>query len=241
MRTDPLGGATGLLLSGGLDSCILLGHLLERAHRVQPFYVRCGLAWEDEELAAVDRFLTELSHPRLARLIVLEMPLVDVYGLHWSVTGQNVPDAASPDEAVYLPGRNALLCVKAAVWCGLHGIEDLALGVLRSNPFPDANEPFFDGFEEALGRAVAGRIRIVRPLAHLSKCEVMRLGRDLPLELTFSCIAPVDGKHCGDCNKCAERRKAFRSAGVADRTEYAEAALTTSGAINGGQARPLRG
>jgi 7-cyano-7-deazaguanine synthase len=49
----------------------------------------------------------------------------------------------------------------------------------------------------------------------------MRLGRDLPLELTFSCIRPVRDQHCGDCNKCAERQLAFRNAGLADRTPYA--------------------
>ena len=39
----------------------------------------------------------------------------------------------------------------------------------------------------------------------------MELGRDMPLELTFSCIDPRDGLHCGRCNKCAERQEAFRS------------------------------
>jgi 7-cyano-7-deazaguanine synthase in queuosine biosynthesis len=28
--------------------------------------------------------------------------------------------------------------------------------------------------------------------------------------------------HCGDCNKCRERREAFRDAGVEDRTRYAK-------------------
>jgi 7-cyano-7-deazaguanine synthase len=28
--------------------------------------------------------------------------------------------------------------------------------------------------------------------------------------------------HCGDCNKCRERREAFREGGVADRTRYAK-------------------
>jgi 7-cyano-7-deazaguanine synthase len=50
----------------------------------------------------------------------------------------------------------------------------------------------------------------------------MALGRDMPLELTFSCLAPVAGLHCGRCNKCAERQAAFRDAGIDDRTEYAE-------------------
>ena len=41
----------------------------------------------------------------------------------------------------------------------------------------------------------------------------MALGRGLPLELTFSCISPLRGLHCGHCNKCAERQAAFRDAG----------------------------
>jgi 7-cyano-7-deazaguanine synthase len=44
--------------------------------------------------------------------------------------------------------------------------------------------------------------------------------------LTFSCMRPVDGKHCGTCNKCAERRRAFASAGLSDPTEYFEPTLT---------------
>jgi 7-cyano-7-deazaguanine synthase len=50
----------------------------------------------------------------------------------------------------------------------------------------------------------------------------MALGRDLPLELTFSCIAPAGELHCGRCNKCAERRAAFREADREDRTSYAD-------------------
>ena len=43
-------GTVGLLLSGGLDSSILLGHLLGKGRRVQPFYVRSHLLWEEAEL-----------------------------------------------------------------------------------------------------------------------------------------------------------------------------------------------
>ncbi|HEY5599987.1 MAG TPA: 7-cyano-7-deazaguanine synthase, partial [Candidatus Manganitrophaceae bacterium] len=45
-------------------------------------------------------------------------------------------------------------------------------------------------------------------------------GRGLPLELTFSCIAPKGRLHCGRCNKCAERIRAFRSSGFSDPTRY---------------------
>src|SRR6185312_8031029 len=99
-------------------------------------------------------------------------PVADVYGDHWSTAGP-VPAAGTPDEAVYLPGRNVLLAAKAAVWCRLRGVEALAFGTLRANPFPDSTPAFFDGLESVLNRAMGGRLRIVRPYQRLSKVEVL--------------------------------------------------------------------
>ncbi len=220
--TTPIGTTPiGLLLSGGLDSSILLGRLLHEGHRVQPFYVWSQLVWQRDELYAAKRFLQAMSCPKLEDLVVLDLPLGDLYEDHWSVTGYETPDALSPADAVYLPGRNALLLIKPALWCRLHGIHRLALAVLGSNPFGDATPEFFDGFESALDRATAARVGIVRPFAQFDKRQVMTLGRQLPLELTFSCISPTGGEHCGRCNKCAERNAAFRLIGADDPTCYA--------------------
>ena len=216
----------GLLLSGGLDSCILLGTLLNEGRRVRPFYVRSQLIWEPEELLAVGRCLQALSSPLVDELVLLDLPLADLYGDHWSMTGREPPDASSPDDAVYLPGRNALLVIKAALWCQLHGIDQLALAVLESNPFADAKSEFFRSLQSALNCGRGRHVSIVRPFARLSKRQVMELGRRLPLELTFSCIAPAGGLHCGQCNKCAERSAAFRLVASEDPTRYA-APLTT--------------
>jgi 7-cyano-7-deazaguanine synthase len=71
-----------------------------------------------------------------------------------------------------------------------------------------------------VNRAIGGTIEVLRPFAGLHKTEVMHLGRELPLERTFSCIRPVSGQHCGQCNKCAERRRAFADSGVPDITPY---------------------
>jgi 7-cyano-7-deazaguanine synthase len=102
----------------------------------------------------------------------------------------------------------------------LRGIEQLAIGVLSTNPFPDATAGFFDAFQAAVEQGTGKRVRVLRPLADLTKCQVMELGRGLPLELTFSCIAPVAETHCGQCNKCAERQAAFRMARQPDPTSY---------------------
>jgi len=210
----------GLLVSGGLDSCILLAHLLDSGRRVQPFYVQSGLCWQRDELWALRAFLIAVDCDRLDPLVVFDLPLGDLYGPHWSTTGRGTPGAQSPDDAGYLPGRNILLTAKPAVWCQMHGIEELALALLQSNPFGDATDAFFDLYESALQRAGGCRVQLSRPFDKMSKPEVLKLGRQMPLELTFSCIAPAAGRHCGRCNKCAERQNAFQSAGIPDPTHY---------------------
>jgi 7-cyano-7-deazaguanine synthase len=96
----------------------------------------------------------------------------------------------------------------------------LALGALRTNPFADATDAFFQAFETAMTQAVSSAVRIVRPLAELDKRQAMEMGRRAPLEFTFSCLAPANGRHCGKCNKCAERKQAFALAGLNDPTLY---------------------
>jgi 7-cyano-7-deazaguanine synthase len=213
----------GVLASGGLDSSILLAHLLGQGHRVQPFYIRKGLYWQEQELAGLRKFLEAITTPKLLDLVLFDLPLADLY-TGWSVTGENTPAHDSPDEAVYLPGRNALLLVKPAIWCQLHGIEKLALAPLGTSPFEDASTQFLADFASALNRGASSRVQFESPFGKMNKQQVMALGRHLPLELTFSCIAPVNGLHCGRCNKCAERQNAFRVAGMHDQTPYAASA-----------------
>ncbi len=217
-----------VLASGGLDSAILIAELavagLSEAgynQSVHPLYLREGLYWESAELEHLRRFLLELDRPAVRPLVVLEMPVADVYGKHWSMTGEGAPDADSPDEAVHLPGRNLLLLAKALLWCRLNEVAQLALAPLAANPFPDASDDFFRRMEELSSLALGGRVAIRRPYARLHKAEVIARGRGLPLQWTFSCIRPIDGRHCGRCNKCAERRRAFAEAGVTDPTKYA--------------------
>jgi 7-cyano-7-deazaguanine synthase len=221
MLISPNGAVTGVLISGGLDSCILVATMIQEGSSVRPFYVRSGVVWEAEELAATQRFLQAIDHPRLNPLVILNLPLGDVYTSHWSMTGEGTPAADTPDEAVYLPGRNALLLIKAAVWCQLYGVHRLALAPLGTSPFADASLEFVQKFQRAVNCGAPAELEIVLPFAGMDKRQVMELGRRFPLEHSFSCIAPMSGLHCGRCNKCGERRQAFRLVGIADPTRYA--------------------
>jgi 7-cyano-7-deazaguanine synthase len=212
--------AVAVLISGGLDSAVLCVDLTREFSRVAPLYIRSGLRWEGAEIAALTRFLARVGEEALDDLVVLDEPIADVYGTHWSTGGKGVPGSETADEAVYLPGRNLLLTVKAAVWCRLRDISTLALGSLGSNPFPDSTPSFFRMLEDVLNQAMSGELRLIRPFDRMHKADVVLHGRNLPLHLTFSCINPIDGLHCGVCNKCAERKKGFRDAGLADQTAY---------------------
>ena len=213
--------AIAVLCSGGLDSAILLGVMLRQHTTVHPIFIRCGLSWEKTELHCLRRFLRAVAGPSLAPLTVLEQPVADLYGRHWSMTGQDVPDADTPDEAVFLPGRNLLLLSKTLLWCHLNDVAAVALGLLKSNPFPDATPSFFQGLARVANQAVEGHVEILRPFAGMKKKQVVLLGKDLPVQYSLSCMQPVRNVHCGQCNKCAERRLAFVEAGVTDPTKYA--------------------
>lgn len=200
----------------------MVSELLRQGRPVQPLYVRSNLVWEREETQALRRYLEAVHSPWLRELVVLDIPLTDLYGEHWSTSGEGTPADDSADEAVFLPGRNALLVVKAAVWCQLNEVCELALAPLGTSPFADATQQFFDHAQAMFNCYVARKpLHITLPFSHVDKRQVMERGRDCPLEFTFSCISPKDGLHCGGCNKCAERQAAFREVGVVDPTRYA--------------------
>ena len=198
-----------------------------RAAQVQPIYVSTGLAWEEEERAALARLLTSAPFRDMDAPAQLTFTVRDLYSpTHWALRGEP-PAFDTPDEDVYLTGRNVILLSKAGIYCAQHRIGRLALGPLAGNPFPDATPEFFATMARALSLGLAHDLEVTTPFASLDKSEVIRLGVSLgvPLELTLSCMNPRDGAHCGRCSKCRERRDAFHEAGVPDPTPYATVPL----------------
>src|SRR4051812_27387119 len=112
---------TAVLFSGGLDSAVLLADEAARAE-VQPIYVRVGLAWEAAERDVVNRLLAAPLFRRARPVVTLTVEMRDVYeATHWAVQGRP-PAYHTPDEDVYLPGRNIVLLAKAGVFCAGAGI-----------------------------------------------------------------------------------------------------------------------
>jgi 7-cyano-7-deazaguanine synthase len=226
---------TAVLLSGGLDSAVLVADEAVSGE-VQPIYVSVGLSWEEAERAIVSSFLAKAplagrAHP----LVSLGVDMRDVYAAtHWAMEGRP-PAYHTPDEDVYLPGRNVILLGKAAVYCAAAKIDRLVIGTLAHNPFPDATPEFRAAMARALSLGLDRPLEIHAPYAGSSKADVIRRGAQLgvPFELTLSCMNPPPADqpfaishqpsaiHCGECSKCRERHDAFVDAGIPDPTAYA--------------------
>lgn len=214
---------TAVLLSGGLDSAVLLADEASRGD-VRPVYVSAGLSWEAAEREIVAQLLDAPPIAgRVGPLASLGVDMTDVFAAtHWARTGRP-PAYHTPDEDVYLPGRNIILLAKAGVFAAAAGLDRIVIGTLAHNPFPDATPEFRAAIAQALSLGLAHNLRVDAPYAGTSKADVIRRGAALgvPFELTLSCMMPLP-IHCGTCSKCRERHDAFIEAGIADPTTYAD-------------------
>src|SRR5580693_1954996 len=101
------GKSVCVLVSGGVDSDVLLAEMAASFKEVWPVYIRQGLAWEEVELYWLKRFLASCRRTRgggMMPLTIPSLPMDDLYGAHWSTGQKPVPGARSRDEKVYLPG-----------------------------------------------------------------------------------------------------------------------------------------
>jgi len=219
IKADP--NLIAILASGGLDSSVMLGWVARTGRRVFPVYIRAGLTWEKDELRTLKRFVRALGMDNVEPVTPLELPMGDLAGDHWSMTGRNVPGYRAALSSNYILGRNLTLLSKAAVFCARHAIGEIAMAPLESNPFPDARPEFFRAFARAVELGVGLKLKVRTPFAGLTKADVVRRGAGMPLALTVSCARPKGNLHCGACTKCAERVEGFADAGVPDPTPYA--------------------
>ncbi|HEX6322732.1 MAG TPA: 7-cyano-7-deazaguanine synthase [Vicinamibacterales bacterium] len=230
---------TLVLLSGGLDSALLIPYIGNAGEPITPVHIRCGYAWEPAEAHCIQRLMKSALAPRLRPLQTIHFDMRDILPPgHWALTGI-APPYDTADEEVYLQGRNITLLSKAAVLASQLKIKKIAIGLLKGNPFPDATPAFLTAMGRALTLGLAADIQIQTPFATWTKADVVKEARrvGLPFDLTMSCMMPIGGRHCGQCSKCRERHDGFVKAAQIDPTDYATRAFVDLGRLNPGRTR----
>jgi 7-cyano-7-deazaguanine synthase in queuosine biosynthesis len=212
-----------VMLGGGVESTLLVKQLLRTGQTLTPVHVRCGLWWEDCEALYILRFCAANAGRGLSPLVEIRAACSDVLAGHWGLTGCNIPRVGDAASSLEIPQRNwTLLSTVAAHFPELPELT-LVMGTTADNSYSDGTRQFFDDCERTLTRQTGRPVRVLTPLIHDDKTQVIRQADRETLALSFSCIDPTNDLHCGRCYKCGKRRAAFRKAGVDDPTIYAHA------------------
>ena len=215
------------LVSGGMDSCVTASIAREENDELAFLHVSYGQRTETRERQAfVD--LADYFHVN-KRLVVSIEHLKTIGGSSLTdhnlpVTNANLSSREIPTS--YVPFRNSHLLSIATSWAEVIGAQRIYLGAVAedSSGYPDCRPEFYEAFQQAInaGTKPQTQIKIVTPIIHLRKAEIVRRGVDLvaPLQLTWSCYQSED-RACGRCDSCALRLRAFREAGLTDPISYA--------------------
>ena len=221
-----------VLVSGGMDSAVVLAIAREQGYAVHALSVRYGQRHTSELDAAdrVARALDAVAHKTVA---------VDLR----SIGGSALTDAdiAVPEDSdghvigahipvTYVPARNTIMLSLALGWAEVLGSADLFCGVnaVDYSGYPDCRPEFIAAFERLANIATRAGVegagfRVHAPLLRMSKADIVREGLRLGVDfaLTVSCYqADADGRACGHCDACRLRADGFAAAGVPDPTRY---------------------
>ena len=214
---------TIVLLSGGMDSAVLLYHLRSLGHELKALGVNYG-----------QRHSRELeSAAKIAALTKTEFRVVDLAGLKPLLTASSltnesisIPDGhyeAESMKVTVVPNRNMIMLSIASGWAISEKFDGVAFAGHGGDHaiYPDCRESFCAPLDSALRVADWHPIELLRPFIEWKKSDICARGAQLnvPFDLTWSCYKGGE-KHCGTCGTCTERREAFMLAAVKDPTIY---------------------
>jgi 7-cyano-7-deazaguanine synthase len=217
-----------VLLSGGLDSTVLLHHVV-RELGAGPVY---ALSFQYGQKHGCE---LEMARWQAASLgaAVAEHRVLDLGffgelagGASSLVTGgPDVPalsdlKAADLDQPMtYVPNRNMMLLSLAAAFAEARGCGVLYYGAQAQDEYGywDCTTEFVERINAVLALNRRRPVRVVAPFAQKRKSEGVALGVKLGVDFsrTWSCYRGGE-RPCGECPTCVERRKAFEEAGVRD-------------------------
>ena len=223
---------TTLLFSGGLDSYVSAGLLLEgnQNRRLTCVFFDYGQHTADREWRAAQECIESLSGRQQERVVLMNRTLADYgeYVKDVSIVSGNVPKQEDDPRLFFVPGRNIVFLLYAAVLSYAHGCREIVFSSHKSDHVAgDCMPEFIESLQTTFqwGFSMQRKLepyRIWSPLANLTKGEVVGVGTrlGLPIHLSWSCYDTGE-QHCGVCHNCNDRKLAFHEAGIPDSTGYA--------------------
>jgi 7-cyano-7-deazaguanine synthase len=216
-------------LSGGLDSCVTAAIAKAEGFELALLHANYGQLTESREQHSFREIADHYAVSEFRRLLI---PFANLKLIGGSALID--PSVALPEgdldrtgvPASYVPFRNAHLLATAVSWAEVLGANRIYVGFVEedSSGYPDCREVFLQAFERVanLGTKPETKLRLIAPLIHLKKSDIVKRGVSLaaPLHLTWSCYQGED-EACGRCDSCLLRLRGFKEAGIVDPIPYA--------------------
>lgn len=220
-----------ILLSGGLDSSIVLG------------LIRSKVKAEDVYALSINynqRHIKELiSAKNIAKFYninykVMNLDLSEFGGSALTSSNIEVPidrslnDISKNIPITYVPGRNTIFISLGLAYAETVNADFVALGVnsIDYSGYPDCRPEYINEFDKlsilSNKRGVEGNpIKLYTPVINMTKSDIVKLGVKLkvPYELTWTCYNGRE-KACGTCDSCKFRLEGFKENGLKDPIQY---------------------
>lgn len=217
------------VLSGGLD-CTVATSVFAKDYEIHAITFNYGQKSFKRELEAAEKICNKMnwSHE------VIDLPWLSKISTSSLNTTEDIPEVSFDDlddlekssetaSSVWVPARNMVFTSIATSYAEALGAEIIIVGwdAEEAATFPDNSKEFLNTFNELIDVGSPDKIKIEAPAIDLNKEEIVKLGVevDAPMQLSYSCYKGGN-KHCGVCESCMRRKRAFKNTGVKDLSEY---------------------
>lgn len=229
------------ILSGGVDSFSYALQWRARGYTIYPILFLYGQKGAKE---------VEVAKRLSLRAGFAEPVTLDISALREVWQGTQLTDSRVEVEAEYrptvvVPIRNIVFLSIASAYALSIGASVIIYGAHLSDVAPraDTGEPMYPDCTPDAAKAFEEVVRVAhfpvgRPKLEvwsparegLSKAENLRRGYAIAGDLifeTWSCYLSGE-RHCGRCESCVNRHRAFVDAGIPDRTSYSSHPMASS-------------
>lgn len=217
-----------ILLSGGIDSTVLLHLLAKRGYDLFALACRYGQRHSRElecarvqaEIVGVESFDC-IDMNFLGNLVRAGTALIDAGAAVPDL--EDIPENLRDQPPTYVPNRNMTLLSVAAASAEAIGAPRVFYGAQAQDEYGywDCTQAFLERINALLALNRRRPVTVEAPFMHCSKADNVRLGLELGVDFgkTWSCYRGGE-RACGTCPTCVERLNAFRSVGVNDPLSY---------------------
>lgn len=217
------------VFSGGLDCCVATS-AFAKDWKIHAITFNYGQKAFKRELKAAKEICEKMGWTHE----VIELPWLSKISTSSLNTNEEIPEVSFNDlddlekssetaSSVWVPARNMVFTSIAVSYAESIGAEKIIVGwdAEEAATFPDNSKEFLNTFNELINVGSPENIKIEAPDINLTKEEIVKLGVEIgaPMELSYSCYKGGD-KHCGVCESCMRRKRAFKQLGIEDLTEY---------------------